>query len=93
VLTEADGNPTSKLQRADIIISGIGKPHFVTLDMVREGVCIFDAGTSEDGGVVTGDVHPDVAHKASLFTPVPGGIGPVTIAILLRNLVSLIRQG
>jgi methylenetetrahydrofolate dehydrogenase (NADP+)/methenyltetrahydrofolate cyclohydrolase len=55
-------------------------------------VVIFDAGTSEDGGVIMGDVHPDVANKASVFTPVPGGIGPITIAYLLSNLAVLASQ-
>mgnify|MGYP003419078027 CR=1 FL=1 len=92
VLTEADTDPVAALKAADVIITGIGKPHFVTLDMVKDGVIIFDAGTSEDGGVMVGDVHPDVAHKAALFTPVPGGIGPITVAVLLRNLVNLVQM-
>ncbi|HEY0964298.1 MAG TPA: bifunctional 5,10-methylenetetrahydrofolate dehydrogenase/5,10-methenyltetrahydrofolate cyclohydrolase [Candidatus Paceibacterota bacterium] len=90
--TEADEHPREALLRADVLVTGIGKAHFVTPDMVPNGIAIFDAGTSEDGGVVVGDVHPDVAEKAALFTPVPGGIGPITVALLLRNLVSLIRQ-
>jgi methylenetetrahydrofolate dehydrogenase (NADP+)/methenyltetrahydrofolate cyclohydrolase len=77
------------LRLADIIISGIGQPHFITPDLVKEEVIIFDAGTSEDGGVLSGDVHPDVAARAALLTPVPGGIGPITIAYLLRNLVAI----
>ena len=92
ILTEIDTNHTEILKTADIIISGIGTAHFVTSDMVKAGVVVFDAGTSEDGGVVVGDVHPDVAEKASLFTPVPGGIGPITVAVLLRNLITLVRQ-
>lgn len=80
------------LQTADIIISGIGQPRFITPAMVKEGVVVFDAGTSEDGGVLVGDVDPEVESKASLLTPVPGGIGPITIAYLLRNLVSLARH-
>ncbi|MBP6924439.1 MAG: bifunctional 5,10-methylenetetrahydrofolate dehydrogenase/5,10-methenyltetrahydrofolate cyclohydrolase [Candidatus Pacebacteria bacterium] len=91
VLTKDDKNPEELLQNADIIVTGIGVPHFVTKEMVRNGVVIFDAGTSEDGGLMVGDVHPDVAQKASFFTPVPGGIGPVTVAVLLKNLVSLIE--
>jgi len=91
VLTEVDFDSTIT-RAADVIIAGIGKPHFVTPDMVKEGVIIFDAGTSEDGGVVVGDVHPDVAQMAALFTPVPGGIGPITIAVLLQNLLTLVRQ-
>jgi methylenetetrahydrofolate dehydrogenase (NADP+) / methenyltetrahydrofolate cyclohydrolase len=90
VLTEADFNEAI-VKEADVIITGIGKPHFVTPDMVKEGVVIFDAGTSEDGGVVVGDVRPDVAEAASLFTPVPGGIGPITIAALLQNLLFLVN--
>ena len=77
---------------ADILISGVGKPHFITPDMVKEGAIVFDAGTSEDGGVLAGDGHPDVAHKAALFTPVPGGIGPVTVAVLLQNLLRLAQK-
>jgi methylenetetrahydrofolate dehydrogenase (NADP+)/methenyltetrahydrofolate cyclohydrolase len=90
VLTDVDFDE-AVVRKADIIITGIGKPHFVTPDMVKEGVIVFDAGTSEDGGVVVGDVHPDVARVAALFTPVPGGIGPITIAVLLQNLLSLVR--
>jgi len=81
-----------ELGTADIIVSGIGQPHFVTKDMVKAGVVVFDAGTSEDGGVLVGDVHPEVGSVASLFTPVPGGIGPITIAYLLRNLSKLVSQ-
>lgn len=77
------------LKEADIVVSGMGRPHFITESLVKEGVVIFDAGTSEDGGVLVGDASPEVAGKASLFTPVPGGIGPITIAYLLSNLVHL----
>lgn len=91
VLTK-ENYEAAKLQPADILISGIGQPHFIKSDMVKEGVVVFDAGTSEDGGVLVGDVDPAVGSKASLLTPVPGGIGPITIAYLLRNLVDLTRQ-
>ena len=80
------------LKTADIIISGIGQPHYITADLVQSGVVVFDAGTSEDGGVLVGDVHPNVATVAAVYTPVPGGIGPITIALLLRNLYDLVRQ-
>jgi len=82
----------SSLKTADIIISGIGQAHFITADMIQAGVILFDAGTSEDGGVLVGDVHPDAEKVAKLLTPVPGGIGPITIAYLLKNLVTLVRQ-
>lgn len=90
--TETDGDPLPEIANADVLVTGIGRAHFVTKEMVPEGIAIFDAGTSEDGGVVVGDVSPEVCEKASLFTPVPGGIGPITVAILLKNLVSLIQK-
>lgn len=81
------------IKNADILILGAGVPGLVTPSMVKPGVVIFDAGTTEESGVLSGDADPAVADVASLFTPVPGGIGPITIAILLRNLVCLtVRQ-
>jgi methylenetetrahydrofolate dehydrogenase (NADP+)/methenyltetrahydrofolate cyclohydrolase len=77
---------------ADIIVAGAGVPGHLTPDMVKEGAVILDAGTSEDGGMLKGDADPACAEKASLFTPVPGGIGPITIAILLRNVTELANQ-
>lgn len=89
VVTEEQKNLQAVLLGTDIIVSGIGKPHALSVDDVPSQVVVFDAGTSEDGGLMVGDVHPSVAYKASLITPVPGGIGPITIAVLLRNLAQL----
>ncbi|MCH1596283.1 MAG: bifunctional methylenetetrahydrofolate dehydrogenase/methenyltetrahydrofolate cyclohydrolase FolD [Flavobacteriaceae bacterium] len=80
-------------QQADIIVSALGIPGFVTADMVKEGVVIIDVGitrvedaSKEKGYYITGDVDFDsVAQKASYITPVPGGVGPMTIAMLLKN--------
>ncbi len=74
---------------ADLIVLGVGKPNLLRSDMIKEGVVVFDAGASEDGGLLVGDANIEVANKASLLTPVPGGIGPVTIALLFRNLLKL----
>ncbi len=74
---------------ADIIILGAGQPNLLTPDMVKDGVVVFDAGASEDGGLLVGDASVEVATKASVFTPVPGGIGPITVALLYRNLLEL----
>ncbi len=76
-------------KNADIIVCGAGVPKLLTPDMVKGGVVVLDAGTSEEGGVLMGDATREVAEKAALFTPVPGGIGPITIAVLLRNVVEL----
>jgi len=82
-------NTDEILKHSQVIISGAGQPGLITKEKIQSGVIIFDAGTSEDGGVLRGDADSSCAEKASLFTPVPGGIGPVTIAILLKNLVYL----
>ncbi|MCR4274740.1 MAG: bifunctional 5,10-methylenetetrahydrofolate dehydrogenase/5,10-methenyltetrahydrofolate cyclohydrolase [Candidatus Campbellbacteria bacterium] len=73
--------------KADIIVLGAGAPHFLKPDMVKNGVVILDAGTSESGGKVVGDADPTCADKASLMTPVPGGIGPIAVAMLFKNLL------
>lgn len=79
-------------QAADIIVLGAGVPGLLRRDMVKSGVVVFDAGTSEVGGLLVGDADPSVAEKAALFTPVPGGIGPLTIVALFSNLLTLARR-
>ncbi len=76
-------------KQADIVISGVGKPGLIKLDMVQDNVVLIDAGTSESAGKVVGDADLAVAEKASIFTPVPGGVGPVTVAMLFQNVVEL----
>jgi len=79
-------------RQADIIISALGSPNFVKADMVKEGVVVVDVGItrvkddSEKGYKIVGDVdYENVSKKASHITPVPGGVGPMTIAMLLKN--------
>lgn len=80
-------------KNADIIITALGVPNYLKADMVKDGVVIIDVGitrvddaTTEKGYVITGDVDFDgVSKKASYITPVPGGVGPMTIAMLLKN--------
>ena len=74
------------LLAADSIISGIGVAGHIQPSMIKEGVVLIDAGTSEHGGVLVGDVDPACFDKASHYTTVPGGVGPVTVAVLLKNL-------
>jgi methylenetetrahydrofolate dehydrogenase (NADP+)/methenyltetrahydrofolate cyclohydrolase len=87
VVTKDTADIGQYTRNADIVVCGAGVAGLLTPDMVRDGVVILDAGTSEDGGVLRGDADPLCAEKASIFTPVPGGIGPITIAILLSNVV------
>ncbi len=74
---------------ADIIVLGTGVSHLLKPDMVKQGVVILDAGASELGGKLTGDADPACAEKAALFTPVPGGLGPIAVVEIFANLVAL----
>jgi methylenetetrahydrofolate dehydrogenase (NADP+)/methenyltetrahydrofolate cyclohydrolase len=76
-------------READIIVLGAGVAGLLKPDMVKEGAAVVDAGASELGGKVVGDADPAVAEKCSLFTPVPGGVGPVAIAMIYKNLFAL----
>ncbi len=82
-------NSKEFIKSAEVLILGAGVPGLVTAAEVTPGVVVFDAGTSEEGGMLVGDAASDIVDVASLVTPVPGGIGPITIAILLQNLVRL----
>ncbi len=73
---------------ADILVVGTGVKHLIKADMIKEGAVIFDVGITEEEGKVYGDVDYDnVVRKASLITPVPGGVGPMTIAILMEHVL------
>ena len=74
-------------RRADILVAAIGKAKFITADMVKEGAVVIDVGMDRDeNGRLCGDVDfENVKEKASAITPVPGGVGPMTIAMLLKN--------
>jgi methylenetetrahydrofolate dehydrogenase (NADP+)/methenyltetrahydrofolate cyclohydrolase len=74
------------MANADIVITGLGQPHFVQPHMIKDGVVLIDCGTSESTGKLAGDIDPECASKTSLFTPVPSGIGPITVACLYWNL-------
>lgn len=79
-------NLSSYTKEADILVSAIGKPNFITSSMVKKGAIIIDAGTSKVGNKLVGDVDfQGVIEKVDKITPVPGGVGPMTIAMLLEN--------
>lgn len=75
-------------KEADIVISGVGLPHHLHKEFFKLGVVLIDGGTSEQAGVLAGDFHPDCRDVASLMTPVPGGVGPLTVAHLFDNLIT-----
>lgn len=75
-------------KQADVLIVAAGHPNLITKDMVKEGAVIIDVGINKEGNLLCGDVDFDgVSKKASLITPVPGGVGPMTVACLLKNVV------
>lgn len=80
-------------RRADILIAAVGRPNFVTADMVKPGAVVIDVGINRlDNGKLCGDVKFDeVSEVAGWITPVPGGVGPMTIAMLMRNTVTAAR--
>jgi methylenetetrahydrofolate dehydrogenase (NADP+)/methenyltetrahydrofolate cyclohydrolase len=79
------------VREADIVVAAVGHPETVTADMVREGATVVDVGINRTDDGLVGDVAADVRDKAGLLTPVPGGVGPMTIASLLRNTVRAAR--
>ena len=82
-------NLAEECARADILVAAVGKPNFITADMVKDGAVVVDVGINRVDGKLVGDVDfSSVSQKASLITPVPGGVGPMTIAMLLTNVVT-----
>ena len=104
LLTQADGTVTtchsrtedlaSITRQADILVSAIGKTRFVTADMVKEGAVVIDVAMNRNAeGKLCGDVaYDEVAEKASYITPVPGGVGPMTRAMLMENTLRAARR-
>jgi methylenetetrahydrofolate dehydrogenase (NADP+) / methenyltetrahydrofolate cyclohydrolase len=77
--------------RADVVVAAVGVPGIVTPEMVRPGAAVVDVGINRTENGLVGDVDPAVAERAGLLTPVPGGVGPMTIAMLLRSTIRAAR--
>jgi len=93
VLNEFTKDAPFFTKKADILVSAVGKPNLIKGNVVKRGVVIIDAGSSRKNGKVVGDVDfKSVSKKASFVTPVPGGVGPLTVACLLENLVKLNKK-
>ena len=79
-------------KRADIVIAALGKAHFLRAAMIKPGAVAVDVGITRTSDGLVGDLHPDVAAVASAYSPMPGGVGPMTRAMLLQNLVELAER-
>ena len=82
----------SHTKRADIIVAAIGSAHFLTPETVKPGAIVLDVGITRTNAGLLGDVHPDVAKVASAIAPMPGGVGPMTRAMLLSNVVEMAQR-
>ena len=83
-----------KCKQADIIVTAVGKKDLLTSNMVKKGAVVIDTGICFEDGKMYGDVNfESVSKKASHITPVPGGIGPITVSLLLKNTITLTKQG
>jgi methylenetetrahydrofolate dehydrogenase (NADP+)/methenyltetrahydrofolate cyclohydrolase len=92
-ITRSTENKEELIKNADVIISGLGQGKFLTGDMVKDGVVVIDAGTSEENGAIVGDADfESMQHKASFLTPTPGGVGPVTVAMLFKNVLNVAKS-
>jgi methylenetetrahydrofolate dehydrogenase (NADP+)/methenyltetrahydrofolate cyclohydrolase len=77
------------IRRADIVVAALGKAHFITAEMIKSGAAVMDVGITRTPDGLAGDVHPDVAKVAGHIAPMPGGVGPMTRAMLLSNVVEI----
>ena len=82
----------SHTKRADIIVAAIGSAHFLRAEMIKPGAVVLDVGITRTDAGLLGDVHPDVAGIASAIAPMPGGVGPMTRAMLLTNVVEMAQS-
>jgi methylenetetrahydrofolate dehydrogenase (NADP+) / methenyltetrahydrofolate cyclohydrolase len=78
----------AEVRRADIVVAAAGSPALITRDMVKPGAAVLDVGITRTESGLVGDVHPDVREVAGFLAPMPGGVGPMTIAMLLSNVVT-----
>ncbi len=91
--TSKAGRLIEHVKRADVLIVAMGKPGFIKGEWVKEGAVVIDVGINEVNGKITGDVEFDEAQKRAAFiTPVPGGVGPVTAVMLMRNGIEMFKQ-
>lgn len=91
LLHSASEDISAAIRRADIVVAAIGSPHFVKPEWVKSGAAVLDVGISRVEGKLVGDVDPGVSQVAGHLSPNPGGVGPMTRAMLLKNVVEMAR--
>ena len=92
IINEYTPNPEFFALNADVVISGVGKPNLIKSDMIKSGAVVIDFGYGNLNGQIAGDVDfGGASGKASLITPVPGGVGPIVIAAVFKNMMTLLK--
>lgn len=86
-------NMAQHIKQADVVVAAIGKAHFLTADQIKPGAVVIDVGITRTAAGLQGDVHPDVLQVAAAVSPMPGGVGPMTRAMLLQNIVDIAEAG
>lgn len=86
-------NMAQHIRQADVVVAAIGKAHFLTADQIKPGAVVIDVGITRTAAGLQGDVHPDVLQIAAAVSPMPGGVGPMTRAMLLQNIVEIAETG
>ena len=89
LLHSASKDIPAAVMRSDIVVAAIGSPHFVKPEWIKEGAAVFDVGITRVDGKLLGDVDPEVSRVAGYLSPNPGGVGPMTRAMLLKNVVEM----
>ena len=93
IATSEAGMLTRHINRADILVSAVGKPSFIKGEWIKEGAVVIDVGINRIASKIVGDIEFETAcRRASYITPVPGGVGPVTVVMLMRNLINAFKE-
>jgi methylenetetrahydrofolate dehydrogenase (NADP+)/methenyltetrahydrofolate cyclohydrolase len=85
-------NLNELIKDADVVIAAMGSSQFIHVEMVKRGAVLVDVGITRDGNELVGDFNPNVVAAASVFAPMPGGVGPMTRAMLLKNVFELAKN-
>ena len=93
VIHSASGDTSDLLAQADIVVAAAGSPHMITKDDIKPGAKVFDVGITRTDDGLLGDVHPNVSEVAGFVSPNPGGVGPMTRVMLLKNVLKLAKTG